>query len=29
MKTFTKQEIRDLLNQVYREEISFSRMEEI
>lgn len=29
MKTFTTAEIRDLLNQVYREEISFSRMVEI
>lgn len=28
-KIFTKQEIRDLLNQVYREEISFSRRVEI
>ena len=29
MKTFTTAEIRDLLNQVYRDEISFSRMVEI
>ena len=29
MKKFTTQEIRDLLNQVYHEEISFSRMVEI
>lgn len=29
MKKFTAEEIRDLLNQVYREEISFSRMVEI
>lgn len=29
MKNFATAEIRDLLNQVYREEISFSRMVEI
>jgi len=29
MKKFTTEEIRDLLNQVYREEISFSRMVEV
>jgi len=29
MKKFTIAEIRDLLNQVYREEISFSRMVEV
>ena len=29
MKTFTTAEIRDLLNRVYREEISFSHMVEI
>ena len=29
MKTFTKQEIRDLYNRFFREEISFSRMVEI
>lgn len=29
MKKFTTAEIRDLLNQVYREEISFSRMVEV
>src|SRR5690606_20897077 len=29
MKKFTTEEIRNLLNQVYREEISFSRMVEV
>ena len=29
MKKFTTEEIRDLLNQVYREEISFSRMVDV
>ena len=29
MKKFTTEEIRGLLNQVYREEISFSRMTDI